>query len=703
MGKIMVVDDNDVITTQLEELLTLIGHEVVGKASSGEVAVEMARCVRPDLALMDIVISGELDGIDASETIREELNIPVIFLADHFDEGLTDRAKSVEPFGYIMKPFDDRELRAAIDIALSRREMEQHFREDITESKQIEVAERRRAALDRVRVSMYEMKESADISDVLAVLYDSLKDSQVDFHGCSVQIIDEGRGRFRAYGIGPGEVHLSRESSLKNSVVYEAWRDQRVIYRRDLGEEDTHGLRQISGKPVRSVLDVPFSRGTLAINSLQRDAFSKQDIKTLQEFAGVLSEMHTRFQDLRRIEESAQHWQDTFDAIGDMVSIIDRDFRIVRANRATVEAFDDEVLGAHCCELFHGAEGHPLDCPGRQVFRSGKATHYEQYEQHLGGRWLDFFCYPIKDGDGTVQQVVQVVRDITEQKLLESQLVQAQKLEAIGQLAAGIAHEINTPTQYVGDNTQFLEESFADLSGLLERYRRLLEAAKAGPVSPELIAETEDALEEADVEYLREEIPQAIAQSLEGIARVSEIVQAMREFSHPGVEEKTAVDLNRAIGSTITVARNEWKYVAEMETSFDPELPAVPCLPGELNQVVLNLLLNAVHATSDVMGDGSKGKGVIRVSTQCDGDWVEIRISDTGTGIPEEVRSRIFDPFFTTKEVGKGTGQGLAIAYNVVVEKHGGNLSFETEMGKGTTFIIRLPTKDASEQRTEDD
>jgi len=281
--------------------------------------------------------------------------------------------------------------------------------------------------------------------------------------------------------------------------------------------------------------------------------------------------------------------------------------------------------------------------------------------------------------------------DITEHKILEEQLRQAQKLESIGQLAAGIAHEINTPTQYVSNNMRFLQESFTDISSLLEKYHRLLKATRAGSVPPELVADVEDAVEEADVEFLLREVPVAIGQSLEGIDRVDEIVKSMREFSHPLVKEKTPIDINKAIENTITVTRNEWKYVAEVKTNFDPDLPLVPCLPGEFNQAILNILVNAVHAITDVVGDGSEGEGTITISTRRDGEWAEIRMRDTGTGIPEEIRSRIFDPFFTTKEVGKGTGQGLAIAHNEVVEKHGGTITFETEMGKGTTFIIRLP------------
>jgi len=199
------------------------------------------------------------------------------------------------------------------------------------------------------------------------------------------------------------------------------------------------------------------------------------------------------------------------------------------------------------------------------------------------------------------------------------------------------------------------------------------------------------AAEATDIAYLMEEVPKSICQTLQGVASVAKIVRAMKDFSHPGSGEKTPADLNHGIESTVTVARNEWKYVADLDLVLDPQLPLVPCLPGEINQVVLNLVINAAHAIGDVVGDGAGGKGRILVSTRRQGDWAVIRVQDTGTGIPEAAQARVFDPFFTTKAVGKGTGQGLAIAYSVVVEQHKGTIEFETELGKGTTFIVRLP------------
>lgn len=274
---------------------------------------------------------------------------------------------------------------------------------------------------------------------------------------------------------------------------------------------------------------------------------------------------------------------------------------------------------------------------------------------------------------------------------LQMELTQSQKLESVGQLAAGIAHEINTPTQYVSDNTRFLKDAFQDIKCVLQKFNTLLDAARKGPVDEKIIAGLEEAIQQADIDYLCEEIPLAIDQSLSGVEQVAKIVRAMKEFSHPGVSTKSRINLKDAVETTISVARNEWKYVAHMVTEFDETLEEVSCLPGELNQVLLNLIVNASHAIEDTLDKESGERGTITIGTRRNGRHAEIFVKDTGTGIPESARRRIFDPFFTTKSVGRGTGQGLAISYAVVVEKHGGEIDFVTEEGKGTTFFIRLP------------
>lgn len=299
-------------------------------------------------------------------------------------------------------------------------------------------------------------------------------------------------------------------------------------------------------------------------------------------------------------------------------------------------------------------------------------------------------CMPIRDRERTSGAVV-TFADITGQKRLEQQLAQAQKLESIGQLAAGIAHEINTPTQYIGDNIRFLRDALTDLDLLLQRCLRIGGALDDPQALEELAAGIAAAAESADLPYLLEEIPKALCQALEGVERVTKIVRSMKEFSHPGSEEKQAVDLNRALESTLTVSRNEWKYVGDVVTRFDPDLPPVTCLPADLNQVFLNLIINAAHAIEAKAGGREGPKGTITVSTRRDGPWAEIEVRDTGTGIPRAIWGKIFDPFFTTKKVGRGTGQGLAIARAIVVERHGGTITFESEEGVGTAFVVRIP------------
>jgi PAS domain S-box-containing protein len=307
-------------------------------------------------------------------------------------------------------------------------------------------------------------------------------------------------------------------------------------------------------------------------------------------------------------------------------------------------------------------------------------------------KFLTFTINPIAEHDTDTFAFLLIGEDVTERKILEAQLTQSQKLESIGQLAAGIAHEINTPTQYVGDNNRFVQDSFRQINAYISRSRQIMRDFNNGGLKPESIAELESMAAKMDLDFLLTEIPTALKDALDGVARVSKIVQAMRSFSHIGNDELTDIDINNAIENTVTVARNEYKYVADMELDLNPDIPLVPCLPNEINQVFLNLIINAAHAIGDVV-KGTNSKGKITISTVSDNSTVTIKISDTGTGIPESVRSKIFDPFFTTKEVGKGTGQGLAISHNVVVEKHHGLIHFETEVGKGTTFIVQLPLK----------
>jgi PAS domain S-box-containing protein len=284
--------------------------------------------------------------------------------------------------------------------------------------------------------------------------------------------------------------------------------------------------------------------------------------------------------------------------------------------------------------------------------------------------------------------VVLNIRDVSDRKRLEVGLRLAQKLESVGQLAAGIAHEINTPVQFVGSSVDFLDDAFTDIVELQGVYAILRDAAARGAVDGELLARVSAAEETADLEYLRERVPAALERSRDGLSRVAKIVGAMRVFGHPPTSGSAPVDINAAIENTVVVAAGEYKYVADLTTDLG-DIPPVLGNGGDLNQVLINLIVNASHASADVVFAGSE-RGEIHIATRVDEDWAVITIADTGGGIPAEIADRVFDPSFTTKDVGRGTGQGLSIARTIVL-RHGGELTFATRPGDGTTFTIRLP------------
>lgn len=414
-----------------------------------------------------------------------------------------------------------------------------------------------------------------------------------------------------------------------------------------------------------------------------------------------------------------------------IVSVLCKDecLRSVNQKFIDISGFSrDELLGGN---LFIGAsDDQPEEfyIEMSELLQRGEVWHGElcNYRSDGSPYWTQTTITPFIDTTGRIEKFISISTDFTAQKLAEQELraktleveqahrelaeshnqtLQTEKLASVGQLAAGIAHEINTPIQFVSDNTRFLQEAFEDMAGLIELYHdhcsNFLDGETERDTAEKAIAKSE----EIDVEYLVEEVPKAIQQSLEGIERVTTIVRSMKDFSHPGSDQKEVVNINEAIESTLTVCRNEWKYDAELITDFDPALTAVPCFVGEFNQVILNIVVNAAHAIHDHRGD-SEALGTINVTTRQQEQFAEIIIKDNGAGMPEEVRRRIFEPFYTTKGVGKGSGQGLAIAYAVIVDKHHGTIEVDSEPGKGTTFTIRLSmnlSNDAAVNEESDD
>lgn len=347
-------------------------------------------------------------------------------------------------------------------------------------------------------------------------------------------------------------------------------------------------------------------------------------------------------------------------------------------------------------------------CPFHTVFTEKKSCIIEQemYDDTGTQRFFKIQTYPAFDKKHDVVQMVESCVDITKHKQQETKRIQleqdlnrAQKLESIGTLAAGIAHEINTPIQFVGDNTNFAKEAVNDLFYLIEQYKMIImECEKNEAVSPDKLFAQLD--EDADLTYLIEELPKSIQQSLEGIEHVSSIVKAMKDFSHIGENKSMQFeDINKAIETTIIISKNEWKYHAKIEKNLDYSLPLVLCHIGEIKQVLLNLIVNAAHAIADKFANpevivASDEKGLINIVTSLEKNWIQVAVSDNGSGIPTEIQNKVFDHFFTTKEVGQGTGQGLSVAYRVITEKHGGKIWFDTQVGVGSTFYFTLKVED---------
>jgi PAS domain S-box-containing protein len=374
---------------------------------------------------------------------------------------------------------------------------------------------------------------------------------------------------------------------------------------------------------------------------------------------------------------------------GDLITRHSPDGRLFYASEASHELLGftpDELMAQDPWDIVHpedaaqfgGADGAPFPLPaGRELtFRM----------RHRDGHWVwvEAVSSVLRDEAGAVEEVQVFSRNVTDRRAREARVQEESKLESLGRLSAGLAHEINSPIQFVGDNARFLAEAYQELIRIVLFYRELLDSTD--PLAwEERRAQIRQAEESIEFDYLQTEIPSAVEQTLHGIQRVSTIVRAMKTFSHPGHKEQVPADLNEAIEATVTVTRHEVNSVADLRLEL-AELPPVRCNIADLNQVFLNLIVNAADAIADT-GE----PGVITVATALDGDHVTIAISDTGVGIPDGVRSKIFDPFFTTKDVGKGSGQGLPLVHAVVHEGHGGTLTVDSTAGSGTTFTMRLP------------
>lgn len=395
------------------------------------------------------------------------------------------------------------------------------------------------------------------------------------------------------------------------------------------------------------------------------------------------------------------------ETVPDNIYFKDRQSRFIRVSRAFAlhqgrkEAH--EFIGLTDFDLFSSEHALQAYEDEQRIMRTSEPIiNQEEKETWPDGHvtWVSTTKLPLHDTTGKVVGTFGISRNITAEKLaaeenrqLELKLNLSQKLESIGRLAAGIAHEINTPTQYITDNIHFLRDSLTPLTAYIRASQHLQQAASQHASLATACAAVQAALPASEVDYLLAEIPQTLTQSHDGLGRIARIVRSLKEFSHPQNSHRAPVDLNHVIETAITVSRHEWKYVAEVVTDFTTPLPPVPCIVDEFNQVILNLIINAAHAIESMQKKTGPGAatGKITLRTRHDSTHVIVEIADTGIGIPPENHARIFEPFFTTKEIGKGTGQGLAIVRSVIVQHHQGTVDFTSAVDQGTTFQLRLP------------
>ncbi|MDF1643545.1 MAG: PAS domain S-box protein [Pseudomonadales bacterium] len=404
-----------------------------------------------------------------------------------------------------------------------------------------------------------------------------------------------------------------------------------------------------------------------------------------------------RFRTIKQIKtlnKDKKRTQLILDSAPDGILITDAQGCIDSGNRAAHQMFgyqSNELAGKNINSIRPKQYAEDLTEKLAEIMAEG-VDAFQVFEQE--GLRKDGSRFPVEYsvslvGDGIDSKIVLVVRDVSERATLEKQLNQARKLEAIGQLSAGIAHEINTPIQYINDNMRAISDYLVDIELLSSGYQQLLRELEQQNLLGKQVAMLRNLEQQCDLEFINQDAPKAMRQSLQGIQRVSDIVKAMKNFSPSGAGQVSMLDINKSIENTLMVARNEYKYIADIELEFG-ELPLVECHAGELNQVFLNLIVNAAHAIEEK----GEQRGTIRITTSVpEAGYIEVSITDNGCGIPEAIQQKVYDPFFTTKEVGKGTGQGLNLAFQTIERQHKGRIYLDSHEGEGTQFRLKIPEK----------
>lgn len=406
----------------------------------------------------------------------------------------------------------------------------------------------------------------------------------------------------------------------------------------------------------------------------------------------LMAEIEERKHQELALQEQRQVLQSILDGLQAGVLFIEGEsLRIVDVNPLAERLLGQDrraLLGQNCSQLLCPEQGSPplQACPWLHEI----SLHRDQTLYRPDGVSVPVLQTVLPTTLDGREHFIIILLDATERKAMERQLALAQKLEAVGRLAAGIAHEINTPVQYIGGNIDFFDTVQRHVQEIIRVYATLEEALRSGHDYGQLLADLAELRKNADLDHLLEEFRQALIDSHEGVQHITDIVQAMKKFSHPGTEQRSMIDVNNAIRNTVTISRNEWKYTSDMRLQLDDDLPHIRCVSGELNQVLLNIIVNAAQANAMKQQASGSQREAITIRTHRNKDRVLISITDTGTGIPDAIKDKIFDPFFTSKGVGEGTGQGLAIVYSII-HRHGGSIEVTSREGIGTTFTVTMP------------
>ncbi len=708
MDKILICDDNKVNLLLLSTLLKQPGREIIQVESGQEALNKISSIADISLIIMDI----QMPGIDGYETVKrikenkEHEDVPVIFVTGfNKSESNVNFGYEIGAYDYLFKPIEPHEIKNKVNIFLSLFKQKKQLQQETTEatllslcSQAIIMATAENELLNYISDNIVKVT-GYSLSWVGRCVYDSTSNLiDIDPIVLSVNSAEK-------FELNPAKINENFKPDILNSISINS--DPTKFTMKVLNTSDI-GLKCCISVPLIINHNI---WGYLNLYKTQSDNFKDWEQALISNVTNiiVLGLISIRSQkDKLKAEEALviekEELSIALKNIADGVISISKEGRIIYANKAAEEIFEltiGQMTGKYIFDTLKILEHdnnitlfNPIDWLEYSAIATSNKRQLTVITLNDIKKIITADATMVLDSTGTFKGSIITLNDVSEKIRTENQKALSQKMESVGQLAAGIAHEINTPMQFLGDNTYFIQDSFKSFIEYIDLVSQTLNISNVNDIGFDNIRKRIKSKEdEIDISYLRDEIPIAIDRIQIGIARVSKIVLAMKNFSHSSQKQKSQSNINQGVDVTTTISKNEWKYVAELETILDPNLPLVECCIDEINQVLLNMVVNAAHAIADNIPKGSSDLGKITIETKQNGNFVEIKISDTGCGIPTDKIPRIWEPFYTTKEVGKGTGQGLAIAHDIVVNKHNGEILVDSELGKGTSFTIRLPIR----------